>query len=79
MIAEHKRMSAGELRRAHQEDLHLLSVVYHCRQEVARIRLELARAEEQLGEAEDNYQRVHEAVEAEAVPCVVELRTARAG
>lgn len=73
------RMSNGDLRRAHQADLQLLSVVYFCREEVARKRAELTRAEQQLFEAEDNYSRSHEAVESEAVPCVVELRTARTG
>lgn len=73
------RMSPGDLKRAHQANLQLLSVVYFCREEVARKRVELARAEAQLFEAEDNYQRSHEAVEAEAVPYVVELRTERAG
>lgn len=67
-------MSPGDLRRAHQADLQLLSVVYFCRDDVAQKRAALALAEARLFDAEDAYAKSRAVVDAEAVPFAIELR-----
>lgn len=61
-------MNPGDLKRAHQANLQLLSVLYYCREEVVRKRKELTESEARLIDAEEAYNRSRAEIDLEAMP-----------